>query len=156
MSRYSDRIKGFLTDNNIEAEFLEFDKSVHSVQEAVDVSGFSIDKFTKSIVMLTDDDDLVIAVVPAENRVSTKRVRKALNLPQRPRIINAAESEKLLEQQLGGNSPLNAPAAKIFIDPNVLGKEWVLIGGGDDQCLVKISIKELTRVVTYAEARVRK
>jgi len=156
MSRYSDRIKGFLTDNNIEAEFLEFDKSVHSVQEAVDVSGFSIDKFTKSIVMLTDDDDLVIAVVPAENRASTKRVRKALNLLQRPRIINAAESEKLLEQQLGGNSPLNASAAKIFIDPNVLEKEWVLIGGGDDQCLVKISIKELTRVVTYAEARVRK
>ena len=156
MSKYSDRIKRFLDDNNIQAEFLEFDKSVHSVQEAVDVSGFSIDKFTKSIVMLTDDDDLVIAVVPAENRVSTERVRKALNLPQRPRGINADESEKLLGQQLGGNSPLNAPEAKIFIDPKVLGKDWVLMGGGDDQCLVKIPIKELTRVVTYVEARVRK
>jgi len=66
------------------------------------------------------------------------------------------ESEEYLGQQLGGNSPLNAPNAIILIDPKVLEREWILIGGGDDRSLVKISIAELERVVTYVEARVRK
>ena len=156
MSKYSDRIMNFLDENNIKAEFLKFDKSVHSVQEAVEVSGFPIERFTKSIVMLTSDDDIVIAMVAAENRASTERVRKALNLSLRPRLVSAEESEKYLGQQLGGNSPLNALNAKVLIDQKVLEKDWVLMGGGDDQSLVKIPIGELKRVVTYTEVRVRK
>ncbi len=156
MSQYSDRIMSFLSKNTIKAEFLKYDKSVHSVQEAVEVSGIPVEKFTKSIVMLTSDNTIVIAVVAAESRASTERVRKALNLSLRPRLASAEESEKYLRQQLGGNSPLNAFKAKVLLDQKVLEKDWVVVGGGDDQSLVKISIEELKRVVPYTEVRVRK
>ncbi len=156
MSKYSGNIKKFLIENNIKAEFLKFDNSVHSVREAVEVSGFPVERFTKSIVMLTSDNDIVIAVVAAENRASTERVRKALRLCQRPRLASAEESEKYLGQQLGGNSPLPPLNAKVLIDQKVLEKEWILVGGGDDRSLVKISIEELTRVIPYTKVRVRK
>jgi prolyl-tRNA editing enzyme YbaK/EbsC (Cys-tRNA(Pro) deacylase) len=51
---------------------------------------------------------------------------------------------------------LNCPNATILIDPLVLAREWTLMGGGDDQHLVKISVAELKRVVVYREVRVRK
>jgi prolyl-tRNA editing enzyme YbaK/EbsC (Cys-tRNA(Pro) deacylase) len=83
-------------------------------------------------------------------------VRKALALAQRPRIATASESETLLGQQIGGNSPLNADNARVLIDPEVLAMDWILTGGGDARSLVRISIAELRRVVGFTEARVRK
>ncbi len=156
MSKYSGSIKNFLIENNIKAEFLKFDNSVHSVREAVEVSGFPVERFTKSIVMISSDNDIVIAVVAAENRASTERVRKALSLCKRPRLASIEESEKYLGQQLGGNSPLTPLNAKVLIDQKVMEKDWVIVGGGDDHSLVKISIEELTKVVPYTEVRVRK
>ncbi|MFQ5995989.1 MAG: aminoacyl-tRNA deacylase, partial [Acidiferrobacterales bacterium] len=78
MSEFSNRIKQWLHENGVNAELLHFDQSVRSVQEAVQVSGYPVERFTKSIVMLTADDKVVIAVVPADARASTDRVRKAL------------------------------------------------------------------------------
>ncbi|MFQ6021455.1 MAG: aminoacyl-tRNA deacylase [Acidiferrobacterales bacterium] len=156
MSEFSNRIKQWLHENGVNAELLHFDQSVRSVQEAVQVSGYPVERFTKSIVMLTADDKVVIAVVPADARASTDRVRKALRLTDRPRVVTFEESEAYLGQQLGGNSPLNAPNATVLIDPKVLERNWILTGGGDDRSLVKISIDELRRVVTHTEIRVRK
>ncbi len=156
VSEFSNRIKEWLRDNEVDAKVLEYPESVHSVGEAVAVSGYPVERFTKSIVMLTADDRLVIAVVPADTRASTERVRKALNLADRPRVVTADESEAYLGQQIGGNSPLNAPHAAILIDPKVLEREWILTGGGDDRTLVRIRIDELQRVVTYSAVRVRK
>ncbi len=156
MSDSSNRITRWIEDNNVNAEMLSFSERVYTVEEAVAVSGYPVERFTKSIVMLTPDERLVIALVPADARASTDRVRKALGLIDRPRIVTAEESERYLGQQLGGNSPLNAPNATILIDPKVLERDWILTGGGDDRNLVKIPVAELKRVVTYTEARVRK
>ncbi len=156
MSDSSNRITRWIEDNNVNAEMLSFSERVYTVEEAVAVSGYPVERFTKSIVMLSCDDRLVIALVPADARASTDRVRKALGLIDRPHIVTAEESERYLGQQLGGNSPLNAPNATILIDPKVLERDWILTGGGDDRNLVKIPVAELKRVVTYTEARVRK
>ncbi len=156
MSDSSNRIKRWIEDNNANAEMLSFSERVYTVEEAVAVSGYPVERFTKSIVMLTSDERLVIALVPADARASTERVRKALGLIDRPRIVTAEESERYLGQQLGGNSPLNAPNATILMDPKVLERDWILTGGGDDRNLVKIPVAELKRVVTYTAARVRK
>ena len=156
MSDASDGVKRWIEDNNVKAEMLSFSDRVYTVEEAVAVSGYPVERFTKSIVMLTSEEKLVVALVPADARASTERVRKALGLIDRPRIVTADESERYLGQQLGGNSPLNAPNAIILIDPKVLERDWILTGGGDDRNLIKISVAELKRVVTYTEARVRK
>ncbi|MFQ5544570.1 MAG: aminoacyl-tRNA deacylase [Acidiferrobacterales bacterium] len=156
MSDSSNRVKRWIEDNNVNAEMLSFSERVYTVEEAVAVSGYPVERFTKSIVMLTSDERLVIALVPADARASTDRVRKALGLTDRPRIVTPEESERYLGQQLGGNSPLNAPNATILIDSKVLERDWILTGGGDDRNLVKIPVAELKRVVTYTEVRVRK
>ena len=156
MTPYSQGIKDWLIETNVNAEVLSFSKSVHSVEEAIAVSGHPIERITKSIVMLTPANKLVIAMVPATNRASTERVRKCLKLEERPRIATAEEIEMYLGQQVGGNSPLNAPNATILIDPKLLEQDWIITGGGDDRHLVKISTEELKRVVVYTEVRIRR
>lgn len=156
MTEYSKNIEAWLVANYVNAEMLSFAESVHTVEEAVSVSGYPVERFTKSIVMLTADKTVVIAMVPADNRASTERVRKVLNLEERPRVATAEETKQYTGQLIGGNSPLNVPDANVLIDPKVLERDWILTGGGDDQTLVKISIEELKRVVEHTEVRVRK
>ena len=93
MGGYSEKMKVWLEDKKVEAEFLSFDRSVHTVSDAVEVSGYPVERFTKSIVMLTSTNDVVIVVVPADCRASTERVRKVLNLDERPRTATAFEIE---------------------------------------------------------------
>jgi len=155
-TEYSRGIEDWLRRENVDAEILSFARSVHSVEEAVAISGHPVESITKSIVMLTPAGRFVIAMVPAINRVSTERVRKILRLDQRPRMATAEEVETRIGQQVGGNSPFNASDAKILIDPKLLERDWILTGGGDDRHLVKISTEELKRVINYTEARVRK
>ena len=57
MTEYSKRIKDWLHKENVDAELLSFDESVHSVEEAVAVSGHPVERITKSIVMITSADD---------------------------------------------------------------------------------------------------
>ena len=156
MTPHAQRIRDWIDAHGVDAEMLHFDRSVRSVQEAVDASGHPVERITKSIVMVTDDGRAVVAVVPAHCRASTDRVRKALGLAARPRVASAGESEALLGQQVGGNSPLNAGDAWVLVDPLVLAMEWLITGGGDDRTLVRIPVAELRRTVDFREARVRK
>jgi prolyl-tRNA editing enzyme YbaK/EbsC (Cys-tRNA(Pro) deacylase) len=156
MTEFSQKIKDWLRKENVDAEWLSFEESVHSVEQAVAVSGYPVERIAKSIVMLTPAGKLVIAMVPAKFRASTERVRKFLGLDLRPRIATADEIEHHTGQQVGGNSPFNAANATILIDPGLLDQDWILTGGGDDRHLVKIAIEELRRVVIFSEARVRR
>ena len=115
-----------------------------------------MERFTKSIVMVCETGQMVVAVVPARRRASSDRVRKALGLGERPRIATPQESEVRLGQKVGGNSPLNAGPAVVLVDPEVLDMDWFITGGGNDRCLVKITTAELRRVVDFIEVRVRK
>jgi prolyl-tRNA editing enzyme YbaK/EbsC (Cys-tRNA(Pro) deacylase) len=156
VSTEAQRMQEWLRRNAVQAQLTRFDQRVHSVEEAVRVSGHPVERFTKSIVMLSSDGRVIVAVVPATHRASTERVRKALALEQRPRIATPEESEALLGQRVGGNSPLNAGAATVLVDPFVLEQEWFVTGGGDDRCLVTITTEELRRAVSFREVRVRK
>ena len=156
MDGYSNPIEKWLGDHGATSEFLRFDSSVHTVDEAVAASGIAISHFTKSIVMITESGQPVVAVVPGDSRASTDRVRKALALSERPRVATSDESERLLGQQLGGNCPFNIPNVTVLLDPEVACRDWAVFGGGDDRSLVKISIVELRRLVAFEEVRVRK
>lgn len=155
MSEVADRIEAWLRENEVEAEFLRFASSVHTVDEAVAESGIPIEHFTKSIALVTDSGHAIVAVVPADSRASTERVRKALDLVERPRVATASESEAKLGQQLGGNCPFGVGGATVLVDPRVMAREWVVVGGGDDRSLVRISTAELRRAVHFTEVRVR-
>lgn len=149
-------MRAWLETHRVDAEFLTFEDSVYSVEAAVAASGFPVAHFTKSIVMVDDAGRGIIAMVPADARASTDRVRKALGLAQRPRVADPEDALALTGQRAGGNSPLNAGDARVLVDPRVFEVEWVVTGGGDDRSLVRIDTAELRRVGGFLEARVRK
>lgn len=154
MNEYEEKIKKFLQDNNIQGEHLHFEQSCHSVEEAARAANANTDDFVKNICMIDSENNLIVAIVKGEDRASTKRVSKALNI-ERPRTANDQEILQKTGYPCGG-TPSFGYQAKFLIDPRVMEKETVYTGGGSENSLVRISTKNLQKANSGEIVRVRK
>jgi Cys-tRNA(Pro)/Cys-tRNA(Cys) deacylase len=154
MDPYEETLITFMRDNTVAGEHLTFDQSCHSVEEAARAVNASPDDFVKSMCMVDQDKNLIVAIVLGEHRASTSRVAKVLGT-ERPRI---AAPEEVLEKTgypVGGVPPFGFEAT-FLIDPKVMEKDVVYGGGGSETSLTRISPRELQRANNGQIARVRK
>lgn len=154
MKEYEQKLKQFIKNNNIKCEYLEFDQSCHSVLEAADAAGVEPDDCVKNICLIDSKGDLVVSIVKGNDRVSTSRVGKALNI-DRPRI---ATPEEILEKTgyPCGGTPSFGYTAQFLIDPVVMEKGIVLSGGGSEYSLIKITPIELQKANSGKVIKIRK
>ncbi len=154
MNTYEEKMKEFLQANNIQGQHLSFNQSCHSVEEAAQAANASPQDFVKNICMIDSEGNLIVTIVKGEDRASTSRVEKALNI-ERPRT---ATPEEILEKTgyPCGGTPSFGYQAKFLIDPRVMEMDTVYTGGGSENSLVKISAKELQETNHGEIVRVRK
>ena len=154
MREYEKKLKKIIEENGIDAKHMSFDQSCHSVAEAAKTVGAKPEDFVKSICMVDDDGDIIVAIVKGEDRASTSRVGKALGI-ERPRIANHDEMIRLTGFPVGG-TPGFGFDARFLVDPRVLEKELVYLGGGSECSLVKMSPHELVKANGGKIVRVRR
>lgn len=154
MKEYEKKLKNYIIENNIQAEQLIFNESCHSVEEAATAAGTSPDDFVKNICMIDNNNNLIIAIVKGENRASTSKVGKVLNIDT-PRTANENEILEKTGFPCGG-VPSFGYKAIFIIDPKVMEKEFIYTGGGSPYSLVKISTKELQNINNGLISRIRK
>jgi prolyl-tRNA editing enzyme YbaK/EbsC (Cys-tRNA(Pro) deacylase) len=154
MKKYENSLKEFLEQSENEAEHLSFEQSCHSVTEAAATVGCDPEDLVKNICMIDSEQNLIVAIVKGEDRASTSRVAKALNI-DRPRT---ATPEEILDHTgfPCGGTPSFGYNATFIVDPKVFDKEVVYTGGGSDTSLVRISSKALLKLNQGKVARVRK
>ena len=138
---YEQKLKKFISDNNILCEHLSFNQSCHSVEEAAHAANANTEDFVKNICMIDSDDNLIVAIVKGNDSASATRIGKALNI-DRPRTATPEEILEKIGYPCGG-TPSFGYKAKFLIDPRVMEKDTVYTGGGSQNSLVKISTKEL-------------
>ena len=147
-------MKKFLQTKNIQGQHLSFNQSCHSVEEAARAANASPKDFVKNICMIDNNGNLIVAIVKGEDRASTSRVEKALNI-ERPRT---AMPEEILEKTgyPCGGTPSFGYQAKFLIDPRVMEMDTVYTGGGSQNSLIKISTKKLQEANDGEVVRIRK
>ncbi|MED3395466.1 YbaK/EbsC family protein [Bacillus wiedmannii] len=128
MSPYDLKIKEYLNETKINAEHLILNESCHSVEEAAKAVNAYKEEFVKNICMMDQNGNLIVAIVKGEDRASTSRVSKALNIA-RPRL--ATENEVLEGTGYpAGGVPSFGYRAEFLIDPRVTELTYVFTGGG--------------------------
>ncbi len=154
MDPFEKKLVEHIKHQQVNAEHLVFQESCHSVEEAARASNSSPEDFVKNICMVDQQGNLIVAIVKGEDKVSAKRVGKALDI-RPPRI---ASPEEILEKTgfICGGVPSFGYEAFFLIDPRVLEKEIVYSGGGSQRALLKISTQELQRANSGQVVRVRK
>ncbi len=151
---YEERLKAFMKEKGIEGEHLTFCKSCHSVAEAAEAAGVTPGDFVKSICMVDDSGRLIVGIVGGEDRASTSRVAKALNISA---VRMATPDEVFLKTGFPcGGTPSFGYSATFFMDPKVTEKEYVYMGGGSETSLVRIKPLEIIKGNRGEIIRIRK
>ena len=154
MREYEEKLKRIIAERGVKAEHLSFESSCHSVADAAETVGAEPEDFIKSSCMVVVDVGVIVAIVKGEDRASTSRVAKALRVG-RPRVAAPDEVLGLTGFPVGG-TPGFGFQATYLIDPRVLEKDMVYLGGGSDCALVRMSPRELVRANGGRVVRVRK
>jgi Cys-tRNA(Pro)/Cys-tRNA(Cys) deacylase len=154
MREYEEKLRRIIEERGIEAEYLSFDQSCHSVAEAARAVGAEPEDFIKSICMVDGDGGVIVAIVKGEDRASTSRVGRALGI-ERPRVADPHEILDLTGFPVGGTPGFGFDAL-FLVDPRVLEKDLIYLGGGSECSLVRMSPDELVRANGGTVVRVRK
>lgn len=154
MKAYEEKLKHYIAENNIEAQHHVFTETCHSVDEAAAAAKVSPECFIKSICMVKSDGGLVVAIVKGEDRASTSRVAKALEVDE---IRTASPDEILIKTgyQCGG-VPAFGYDAIFLIDPRVMEMEKIYTGGGSTYSLLEITTKDMLKLNKGQIIRIRK
>ena len=148
------RMKNFIEENQIVCDHLVFDQPTHSVQEAADATGATPEDFVKNICLKSPDGGLIVAIVKGEDRVSTKKIAKALQI-ERPSVATPDDILNITGYAIGG-VPSFGYSATFVIDDKVMEKDVIYTGGGTDHSLIRISPEELIKSNARMITRIRK
>lgn len=154
MDDYERRFRDYLQSRGIEAEWLGFETSCHSVAEAAASAGVSEQDVVKNICMIGANGQLVVAIARGDDRVSSKRVGRALEQAP-PRIADPSEVLELTGYPAGG-TPSFGYAAITLVDPRVMERAEVLTGGGSSRSLLRIRPQVLVEASDGQVVRVRR
>ncbi|GAB6090595.1 aminoacyl-tRNA deacylase [Spirochaeta dissipatitropha] len=154
MKQYEEKLRRYIEDHAIDCRHLSFEQSCHSVEDAAAAAQAEIDSFVKNICMIDSEGNVILAIVKGEDRASTSRVEKALQIG-RPRV---ADPDEILEKTgyPCGGTPSFGFQARFLIDPRVMENDTVFTGGGSANSLVEISTQELQKACQGEIVRVRR
>jgi Cys-tRNA(Pro)/Cys-tRNA(Cys) deacylase len=154
MNKYEEKLKAFMQANNIYGEHFIFEQPCHTVKEAARSLNANIEDLVKNVCMIDSKGNLIVTIVKGEDRASTSRVGKTLNI-ERPRIATAEEIVEKTGYPCGG-IPSFGYRAIFLIDPKVIEKEILYTSGGSENSLLRMSSKELLKANNGWVIRVRK
>src|SRR2546425_1171802 len=112
---YSESLRTTLVSKGIWHRFIEFDEPVRTVEEAA--RKVSADRIIKSIVLVGSDKKPVLAILPARNKISYKKIKTLLKV----RDVRLAHSDEVLEHSgnPAGEVPPSNKTPRILLDPTV-------------------------------------
>ena len=151
---YEEKLKAFMKEKGIDGDHLTFSRSCHSVAEAAAAANVTPEDFVKSICMVDGEERLIVGIVKGEDRASTSRVSKALNVS----AVRTATPDEVFEKTgypCGGTPSFGYPA-RFLVDPKVMEMEFVYMGGGSESSLVKIKPSEIIKGNGGEVLRIRK
>ncbi|MET3728493.1 prolyl-tRNA editing enzyme YbaK/EbsC (Cys-tRNA(Pro) deacylase) [Fictibacillus halophilus] len=154
MEHYHRAINSFIIENHLDANHIVLMESCHSVQDAAKAINGSENDFVKNICLLDTNEQLILAIVKGEDRVSTTRVGKALNI-ERPRLATEDEILALTGFPAGG-VPSFGFKATFLVDPNVTQLPYIYTGGGSPCSLIRIETISMLQANSGQVVRIRK
>jgi Cys-tRNA(Pro)/Cys-tRNA(Cys) deacylase len=136
---YSETLQTTLVSKGIWHRFIEFDEPVRTVEEAA--RKIPADKIIKSIVLIGSDKKPILAILPAQNRISYKKIKTVLKVKD----VRLAQPDEVLEHSgypVGGVPPFNK-ISRVLLDSTVQRNVRSIAGGGDPDKLVELETRDL-------------
>ena len=123
-------------------------------REAAEKMGITEDKVFKTLVVILDNMDLVVAIIPVSTKLSMKLVAKAIGAKK------VTMAEKLMVERstgyiLGGVSPLGQKKRlKTIIDSSVNNHSTIYVSAGRRGLEIELSPNDLIKLTSATLANI--
>lgn len=139
-------LERFIRAEGLEAELLRLDKPVRTVRQAAEALSVPEDTIIKSILLIADEKEPVLAIVPGHKRVDLGAVARLLGA-SRVRLAKPDEVLRITGYPVGGLPPIGHLRPLLtLIDEEVMEKLYVFGGGGTDHCLLRVRPEDIRRL----------
>lgn len=112
------------------------------------------DQIAKSIVLVDSNDQPLMAVLLAKNRISYRKLKTLLRVND-VRLANEWEVLEYSGYPVGGVPPFTQ-IRRVLLDSGVLQKTTVIAGGGDINKLVELHTKDIVDILKPVVAELKR
>ena len=135
-------IQKFLENTKLDFEIMDCESDFADTHDFCKRYGINFEDAANTIVVKSKTGDLKYAacVLLATTKLDTnKTIRKKLST-HKVSFANIEESKKLTNMQIGGVTPIELPKnLLLWVDPRVMQKKIIVLGGGNRTSKIKIS-----------------
>lgn len=150
--RTSEHFKDFISRHDIDATLINPDGETPTVPAAAEAMGCHPDQIIKSLLFLVKRDgserEPALVISAGTGRVDYRALADTFDVSRKDvRMASFDEVVEITGYPAGGVPPFghNEPLPT-YVDQTVLDNEMVFGGGGDDQTMLQIKVKELLRI----------
>ncbi|OYR48473.1 hypothetical protein DJ73_19265 [Halorubrum sp. Ea1] len=141
-------ITAYLRDQKIDYTVLEHDTDAFTSESAATVRNVPLAEMIKSMVFLDDHRDVVVALVPAEQKVDLRALKDTANISS----LKFAD-EVTIEDELGYTIgaippffPKNDPP--IYVDTAILQNDTVNFSSGRPDAGIEVSVSDFRKILS--------
>lgn len=132
----------FLEKNEIWHRFAE-SHSTKSAREAAESTGVPFENIIKTLAFETQDE-VYLVIAKAVDRVSTKKLKKLLNISD-TRLASPDKVKEATGYEVGAVPPIGHKNLRIFMDEKVLDMETAWAGGGKTTRVVELKVSDIVK-----------
>lgn len=138
-------LESYLIGNGIWHRFVEKPETVHTADAAKE-AGIDLHKVTKSLVMLDQDKNTVLAIIPGDCKLSFPKARKVLGT-EKLRLVPFEDAEKY-SGYLPGATPMvcHKKEMKVVMDKKLSSLDTIYGGGGSRTRLLEMRTEDVVRL----------
>jgi len=138
-------LEEFLKQQGVWYNFIEKEETVHTADAAAK-AGMDLNKVTKSLIVLDQDKNLILAIIPGNCKLSFAKLRQAVNA-KKVRLVPFEEAEQY-SGYLPGATPMvhHKEKFRVVVDQKLLQYEKISGGGGERTKLLELKTEDVVRL----------
>ena len=154
MDQVKTRVTDFLDEQRIPYKAKSHSKPVFTSEEAAVERGVNLSQIVKTM-LLSDGDQVIVAVLPAHKRLDVKKLKK-LSGHKNLQFMGKESIERKTGLIVGAVAPIGRvlEGMSIFVDPSVFDEELLDISSGDPNAGLELhrdALKDLLKGAAFAE-----
>ncbi len=135
-------LENYLKENNIWHNFIEKPETIHTA-DASNVSGVDLNRLTKSLILLDQDHNPILVIIPGNCKLSFEKVKLATGV-KKVRLVPFDDAEQY-SGYLPGATPMVHHKVKmtVILDSKLQTFDSIYGGGGLRTKLLELKTKDV-------------
>jgi Cys-tRNA(Pro) deacylase len=135
----------YLKSNGVWFKIIEKESTVHTADAAA-ATGIPLERVTKSLVFLDENNNPVLAIIPGNCMVNKGKLKNILAV-KNVELVPFEQAEKYSGYEPGATPPVcHRNIKKVVIDQKVMSHQTVFGGGGSRKKLIELKPEDIQKL----------